>query len=55
LQKGIKYQEFDVAANAEAAKEMMKVSGARSVPVITVDGEVIIGFDQVRLDEALRK
>lgn len=32
---------------------MIKVSGARSVPVITVGDEVIVGFDSARLDAAL--
>jgi len=32
---------------------MIRISGARSVPVITVGGEVIIGFDPSRLDAVL--
>lgn len=52
-QKGIPYQEFDVGKNKEAAKEMIRVSGARSVPVIVIDKEVIVGFDAARIDTAL--
>ena len=52
-QKGVTYRAFDVANDAAAAKEMIKVSGARSVPVITVGDEVIVGFDSARLDAAL--
>ena len=37
----------------EAAKEMIKVSGAKSVPVIAIGEEVIIGFDTARIDAAL--
>ena len=37
----------------EAAQEMSKISGARSVPVITIGEEVIIGFDAARIDAAL--
>ena len=52
-QKGIAYEAFDVGKDKEAAKEMIKVSGARSVPVITIGEEVIIGFDAARIDAAL--
>ena len=52
-QKGITYQEFDVGKDKEAAKEMMRLSNARSVPVILVGKEVIVGFDSARIDAAL--
>jgi len=52
-QKGITYQEFDVGKNKEAAKEMIRVSSARSVPVIVIGKEVIVGFDTARIDAAL--
>ena len=52
-QKGITYQEFDVGKNKEAAKEMIRVSRARSVPVIVIEKEVIVGFDTARIDAAL--
>ena len=39
----------------ESAKEMIRISGARSVPVITVGSEVIIGFDSARIDELYKK
>ena len=37
----------------QAAVEMMRVSRQQGVPVITVDGEVVIGFDQPRLRSLL--
>jgi len=52
-QKGITYQEFDVGKNKEAAKEMIRVSSVRSVPVIVIGKEVIVGFDTARIDAAL--
>ena len=39
----------------EAAKEMIRVSSARSVPVIVIGAEVIVGFDTARIDAALSK
>ena len=52
-QKGIPYTEYDVAADREKAKEMIQKSKQMGVPVIIVDGEIIVGFNQVKLDSLL--
>jgi glutaredoxin 3 len=52
-QQGIPYRDFDVTRDREALNEMVKISGARSVPVIAALDEVIIGFDKARLDPIL--
>ena len=48
--KGIAYTEVDVAADHQAAMEMVQRTGQPGVPVIEVDGEFVIGFDKARLD-----
>ena len=48
---GVPYQGIDVGNDQEAAKKMIELSGQRGVPVITVDNEVIVGFDAQRLNE----
>ena len=48
---GIPFTSIDVGEDASAAKEMIELSGQRGVPVITVDDEVIVGFDSRRLNE----
>lgn len=53
--KGVKYTEYNVAQDRKALQEMIKLSGGRSVPVITADDEVMIGFNQARLDEILEE
>ena len=52
-QKGIPYTEYNVAENKEAAKEMIQKSGQMSVPVTTIDDQVVVGFNQTQLDGAL--
>ena len=52
-QQGIPYKDFDVTRDREAFNEMVKISGARSVPVIAALDEVMIGFDKARLDPIL--
>ena len=51
--KGISYIEHNVAQDRDAAKEMIQKSGQMGVPVITIDGEVVIGFNQIALDKLL--
>jgi alkyl hydroperoxide reductase subunit F len=52
-EQGVAYEEIDVAANTDAAQEMVKVSGQMGVPVIMVDEQVIVGWNKTALEEAL--
>jgi glutaredoxin-like YruB-family protein len=52
-ENGITYREFNVASDMEKRQEMVEKSGGMAVPVITIDDEVIIGFDKDRLSKAL--
>ena len=52
-EKGFKYQEKDVEENHEAREELIDVSGQQGVPVIIVNDEVVIGFNQTMLDTLL--
>ena len=49
----VRYLELNVATDLKAREEMIQKSGQLGVPVTTVDGEVIIGFDQERLSKLL--
>ena len=42
----ITYTEFNVASDASRRKEMVEKSGQMGVPVIDIDGQVIVGFDK---------
>lgn len=53
--RGVEYREYNVAQDREALQEMIKLSGGRSVPVIAAGDEVMIGFDQGRLDKILEE
>ena len=52
-QKGIPYADINVAQDRDAAKEMIQKSGQMGVPVITIDNEIVIGFNQTLLDKLL--
>jgi S1-C subfamily serine protease len=49
------FTEKNVAANRQAAMEMVRVSGQQGVPVITVDGQAVVGFNQPRLNQLLKQ
>ena len=50
---GIAYQELNVAEDKAAREEMINKSGQMGVPVIEVDGEFMVGFNQAQLKEKL--
>jgi glutaredoxin len=52
-QKGYTFREFDVTKDRAALDEMVKLSGARSVPVIAACNEVMVGFEKTRLEQML--
>ena len=49
--RGISFEEKNVLRDAVARAEMINKSGARAVPVIDVDGEILVGFHRERLRE----
>ena len=52
--KGIPFADYNVAADPRKAEEMVRKSGQMGVPVLDVNGKIIIGFNQVEIDRALR-
>ncbi len=53
-EKGIEFEYLDVSADKEALQEMKRLTGGgRSVPVIAVGDQVLVGFDRKDLEKAL--
>lgn len=52
-EKGIAFDDIDVSGDSQAAQEMVKLSGQMGVPVVDVDGHVIVGWNKTLLEEAL--
>ena len=50
---GIPFTDYNVAVDFEKRQEMIEKSEQMGVPVIEIDGDVIVGFDQDRLKDAL--
>lgn len=52
-QNNVEYESFDVSKEREKAMEMIQKSGQQGVPVIDIDGKLVVGFNQKKLDEYL--
>lgn len=52
-EKGIEVEVFDVSVDEARRTEMLEKTGQMGVPVIDIDGEVVIGFDQARIAQIL--
>lgn len=50
----IEYTDIDVSKDRGGALEMIRKSGQRAVPVVDIDGYIIIGFDQDYIDKLLQ-
>jgi S1-C subfamily serine protease len=49
----VSFKELDVSRDAAAARELVDRTGQLGVPVTVIDGQAIVGFDRMRLEQAL--
>ncbi|MBP6856375.1 MAG: glutaredoxin family protein [Candidatus Pacebacteria bacterium] len=49
----VAYQEFNVGSDLAKRAEMIEKSGQMGVPVIVINDEVIVGFNEPKISEAL--
>jgi glutaredoxin 3 len=49
----IQFESVDVGMDREAAKEMKDKSSQMGVPVLDIDGQIIVGFDKDAISSAL--
>ena len=49
----IDFEDIDVSADQAKAQEMVQKAGQMAVPVIDIDGEIIVGFDKEKIRKAL--
>lgn len=51
--KNVAYEAFDVGADREKAMEMVRKSGQQGVPVLDIEGDIVVGFNQAKIDQLL--
>ena len=54
-QHNVKFTEVNVEENEKFAEEMVEKSGQMGVPVIDIDGTIIVGFNKPAIDKAIKK
>ena len=52
-ENNITFQDIDVSVNQLAAQEMISRSGQMGVPVIDIDGQLVVGFDKNKIKQLL--
>lgn len=53
-ENNIEYENFDVSQDKKAFEEMVGKSGQQGVPVLDIDGKIVIGFDEDKIKEILK-
>lgn len=53
-QHKIKFEDIDVSKDKEAAEQMIRKTRQYGVPVIEIEGKMIIGFDKEAIKKALQ-
>lgn len=51
--KNVQFKDLDVSEDKDALQEMMSKSGQTGVPVLDINGKILIGFDESAIREAL--
>ena len=51
----VEYEEKDVVQDEQARNDMIQKSGQMGIPVIDINGTIIVGFDRPRIDAALKQ
>lgn len=52
-ENNVQYDEKDVSTDATARDEMVAKSNQMGVPVIDIDGQILVGFDKTGLSKLL--
>jgi len=52
-ENNVTFDNYDVSVDQEKAGEMIQKTGQMGVPVLDIDGEIIVGFDKERIKAAL--
>ena len=53
-EKKIEFEDIDIGEDVEAREEMINKSGQMGVPVVEIDGQIIVGFDKEKISQLLK-
>jgi len=50
----IEFEEIDVTQDEKAKENLIKKSGKMEVPVVEIDGNIVVGFDKEKISKLLK-
>jgi len=53
-EKGFQFEDIDVSSDLKAQEEMIEKSGQMGVPVVDIDGQIVVGFDREKICQLLK-
>lgn len=53
-EKGIDFEDIDVSQDEKELDKMIADSGQMAVPVLDIDGQIVVGFDKEKISELLK-
>ena len=51
--KNLQYEEISLVGNPEAQQLVIAKTGMVAAPILEINGKFIVGFDRIKIDEAL--
>lgn len=52
-EKGFQFEDIDVSQDLKAQKEMIEKSDQMAVPVVDINGQIVVGFDREKIVKLL--
>jgi len=52
-ERNFEFEDIDVSKDEKAKEEMIRKSGKMEVPILEIDGEIVVGFDKERISKLL--
>jgi glutaredoxin-like YruB-family protein len=54
-ERGVAFREINIERDADAARDVVRKTGQRGVPVIKIGSRWIVGFDKEQIEKALAR
>jgi glutaredoxin-like YruB-family protein len=51
--RGVRFRDIDISRDPHAAERLVQRTGRMAVPQILIDGRLVVGFDQAKIDRLL--
>lgn len=53
-ENNIQFEDIDVSVDQQSLTEMVNKSGQMGIPVVEIDGEIVVGFDKEKISRLLK-